>query len=203
MPDDVRSSADRRGSRGQLLTLAQLRRHSGTLAHARPRRQLAVAHEPARRLLFPRVGQKFVQEIAVSTSECDADGRQTFAPSHLLARIRRALDRRPYSPFVQHHVHPLLAPQRREDLSTNTERRTPVMILLDGFGQRQGERPSVIRRDSHGRNVWDPASGHIPQRWPRRQSLHPKSLHPANSGRRAGLTPSLPRLVAGSTRGAV
>ena len=42
--------------------------------------------------------------------------------------IWRAFDCRQYPALIQHHVHPTLVPQRREDLAGDAKRRTPMMI---------------------------------------------------------------------------
>ena len=74
--------------------------------------------------------------MAISEWERHAKGGQALAPPDLLARVRCALDRRPDPVLVEHHVHPLLVPERCETLAPDPKRRTPMVIHLDGFRKR-------------------------------------------------------------------
>jgi hypothetical protein len=103
-------------------------------------------------LQLPGIRQEFAQELAINTGEGDANCGQSLAPPHLLARGGSALDCRQDSVLVEHHVHALVAPERREDLTADTKRRPAVVILLNGLGQREGNGASLVSRDGHGRN---------------------------------------------------
>jgi hypothetical protein len=109
----------------------------------------SAAHESRRRLVLPRVGEELAEGLAIRPGKGDADRRQPLPPPHLLAGIGRALDGRQDPAFIEHHVHPIVVPQRREDLPADAKRRTPVMIQLDGFGQRERKGAGLICRDGH------------------------------------------------------
>ena len=111
---------------------------------------LSAAYESARRLLLPRVGEEFAEELAINVGQDHTDRRQPLAPPHVLAGIGRALDCRQYPALIQHHVHPARVPQRREDLASDTKRRAPVMVQLDGLGQRKGKSAGFVSGDGHG-----------------------------------------------------
>jgi hypothetical protein len=100
-----------------------------------PRRRLeSRSEEPPWSLLFPGIRQEFAQELAINTGEGDSNRGQSLAPPHLLAGAGSAVDCGEDAALVEHHVHPLIAPERCEDLSADTERGPTVMILLDRLG---------------------------------------------------------------------
>ena len=58
------------------------------------------------------------------------------------------MDRGEDAALVDHDVHVLLVPERREDLASDAEGRPAVMVLLDGLGQ--GESETTCLLGGHG-----------------------------------------------------
>jgi hypothetical protein len=93
-----------------------------------------LVQKPLRSLVLPRIRKKTRKKLAISACESDAYGGETLSPPDLFTGLRGALDCGQDSALVEHHVHPILIPQRCEDLASDPKRGTPVMNLFDGLG---------------------------------------------------------------------
>jgi len=100
---------------------------------------VSVSKEALRSLALPRVPEEGLERPSVDARELHSDRRQSFAPPDALTRPGPTVDCGEDSTFVEHDVHVVIVPLRREDLSGHAKGRAAVMILLDRLGKAQRE----------------------------------------------------------------
>jgi hypothetical protein len=103
-----------------------------------------VREETLGSLPFPSILQEAREGLCVDPAEIHPNRGEPLPPPDLLTRLGVTVNRREDAALVEHHVHVVLGPLRREDLAGDAERRPTVMILLDCLGQPERELPRLF-----------------------------------------------------------
>ncbi len=132
------------------------------------RSRLAFAQKALRRLRFPGVCEKVPHQLDAGPAVIHADRREPLSPPYLGANVGVLVHGDADAVFVEHHIHVVGVPLRREDLPPDAVGRPSVMILLHRFRQSERELPCALRgeRQSSSRSVT--LGWYVPklQRWP-------------------------------------
>ena len=72
--------------------------------------------------------------LRINVTEVHADRCETLPPPDFGTHVGVRADRREDATLVEHHVHVILVPLRREDPARDAEGWPAVMVLLDRLG---------------------------------------------------------------------